>query len=107
MADSTSKTTIKNVQGCINPHCDPVPPWIGSFGGADSRGDVPRGVFGVERGALRLLDMSKRRGMKTTWSVPVHLREAAMIIEAGQEIGVHGHLQEPQRDEPRARGGGP
>jgi peptidoglycan/xylan/chitin deacetylase (PgdA/CDA1 family) len=99
MAGDASKTTIKDIQVCINPHFDAVSLWIGSFGGADSPCDISRGVFGAKRGVPRLLDLFKRYGITTTWSVTGHSMESFphagdMIIEAGHEIGVHGYLHE-------------
>lgn len=78
---------------------DAVAGWIGSYGGADSPSDIQRGVYAGEIGTPRLLKMFERHGLKASWFIPGHSLEtfpeqAAMVAEAGHEIGAHGYLHE-------------
>ena len=78
---------------------DSVAGWIGSYGGGDSPSDIQRGVFASEVGNIRLLNLFKKYGLKTTFFIPGHSietfpREVDMIVEAGHEIGAHGYLHE-------------
>lgn len=78
---------------------DSVAGWIGSYGGGDSPSDIQRGVFASEVGNIRLLNLFKKYGLKTTFFIPGHSiesfpKEVDMIVEAGHEIGAHGYLHE-------------
>lgn len=78
---------------------DSVAGWIGSYGGGDSPSDIQRGIFASEVGNIRLLNLFKKYGLKTTFFIPGHSietfpKEVDMIVEAGHEIGAHGYLHE-------------
>jgi peptidoglycan/xylan/chitin deacetylase (PgdA/CDA1 family) len=78
---------------------DAVAGWLGSYGGEDSPCDISRGVFAGEVGAMRLLRLFARWGIKTTWFVPGHSVETfpdqmKRVADAGHEIGMHGYSHE-------------
>jgi peptidoglycan/xylan/chitin deacetylase (PgdA/CDA1 family) len=78
---------------------DSVAGWIGSYGGGDSPSDIQRGIFASEVGNVRLLNLFKKYGLKTTFFIPGHSietfpKEVDMIVKAGHEIGAHGYLHE-------------
>ena len=78
---------------------DAVAGWLGSYGGEDSPDDISRGLFAGEVGSLRLLNLFKRFGIKTTWFIPGHSIETfpdqmRAVAEAGHEIGIHGYSHE-------------
>ena len=78
---------------------DSVAGWIGSYGGGDSPSDIQRGVFASEVGNIRLLNLFKKYGLKTTFFIPGHSietfpKEVDAIVAAGHEIGAHGYLHE-------------
>jgi len=59
---------------------------------------VSRGEFGVEA-VPRILNMLKKRGIKSTWFIPGHTIETypavcKMIIDQGHEVGLHGYIHE-------------
>ncbi len=89
----------KEIIVTIGVDIDAVAGWIGSYGGADSPSDIQRGVWAGEIGTPRLLKMFERQGIRTSWFIPGHSIEtfpeqAAMVAEAGHEIGAHGYLHE-------------
>lgn len=78
---------------------DAVAGWLGSYGGEDSPDDISRGMFAGEVGAMRLLRLFERFGMRTTWFMPGHSIETfpeqmKAVAEAGHEVGVHGYSHE-------------
>ena len=78
---------------------DAVAGWLGSYGGEDSPDDISRGLFAGEVGALRLLKLFERFGIKTTWFIPGHSIETfpeqmQAVAAAGHEIGIHGYSHE-------------
>ena len=78
---------------------DAVAGWLGSYGGEDSPDDISRGLFAGEVGVPRLLDLFKRRQMRTSWFVPGHSIETfpeqfQRIVDEGHEVGVHGYSHE-------------
>ncbi|GHG99322.1 polysaccharide deacetylase family protein [Pseudodonghicola xiamenensis] len=78
---------------------DAVAGWLGSYGGEDSPDDISRGLFAGEVGAIRLLDMFDKFGIKTTWFIPGHSAETfpeqmREVAKRGHEIGVHGYSHE-------------
>ena len=78
---------------------DAVGGWLGSYGGEDSPCDISRGMFSGEVGSMRLLELFRRWGIKTTWFVPGHSIETfpeqmKAVAEAGHEIGMHGYSHE-------------
>ncbi|EAR51702.1 Polysaccharide deacetylase [Oceanicola granulosus HTCC2516] len=78
---------------------DAVGGWLGSYGGEDSPCDISRGMFSGEVGSLRLLELFKRFGIKTTWFIPGHSIETfpeqmKAVADAGHEIGMHGYSHE-------------
>lgn len=78
---------------------DAVAGWLGSYGGEDSPDDISRGLFAGEVGAMRLLTLFERWGIKTTWFIPGHSIETfpeqmRAVASAGHEIGIHGYSHE-------------
>ncbi|KAF2436568.1 polysaccharide deacetylase family protein [Tothia fuscella] len=82
---------------------DAVAGWLGSYGGEDSSSDISRGLFAGHEGTRRLLKLFDKYKMKATWFIPGHSldtfpEEAAMIRDAGHEIGLHGYSHENPND---------
>ncbi|QVQ53053.1 polysaccharide deacetylase [Spiractinospora alimapuensis] len=78
---------------------DAVGGWLGSYGGEDSPCDISRGLFAGEVGVPRMLELFRRRELRTTWFWPGHSietfeEEFAACHRAGHEIGVHGYSHE-------------
>ncbi|SLN09887.1 Peptidoglycan deacetylase [Roseivivax jejudonensis] len=78
---------------------DAVGGWLGSYGGEDSPCDISRGMFSGEVGSMRLLELFRRWGIKTTWFIPGHSLETfpdqmKAVADAGHEIGMHGYSHE-------------
>jgi peptidoglycan-N-acetylglucosamine deacetylase len=78
---------------------DAVAGWLGSYAGEDSPDDISRGLFAGEVGALRLLDLFQRWGIKTSWFIPGHSietfpNEMKAVADAKHEIGIHGYSHE-------------
>jgi hypothetical protein len=48
---------------------DAVAGWLGSYGGEDGPLDISRGMFSGEVGSPRLVELFRRFGIRTTWSV--------------------------------------
>src|SRR5438045_7376444 len=89
----------KEILCAIGIDVDAVAGWLGSYGGENSPDDISRGLFAGEIGTPRLLNLFERRGMKTTWFIPGHSIETfpeqtKMVVDAGHEIGMHGHTHE-------------
>ncbi|GGL66215.1 polysaccharide deacetylase family protein [Halocalculus aciditolerans] len=80
---------------CLTVDFDGVSSWIHSFGEADSPTNLSRGLFGVDVGAPRLLDLFDDYGVETTWFVPGHTVESfpeavEAVWAAGHDIQHHG-----------------
>ncbi|ASR35541.1 polysaccharide deacetylase [Prauserella marina] len=78
---------------------DAVGGWLGSYGGEDSPCDISRGVFAGEVGVPRMLELFRRKELRTTWFWPGHSIESFpdefdACVAAGHEIGVHGYSHE-------------
>lgn len=89
----------KEILCAFSIHCDAVAGWLGSYGGADSPGDISRGVFAAEVGMPRLLHLFERFGLKQSWFIPGHTIESFpeqtdAVAAAGHEIGLHGYSHE-------------
>jgi len=82
---------------CLTVDFDAVSSWIHSFDEADSPRDLSRGLFGVDVGAPRLLEVFDEHDITTTWFVPGHTVESFPdAVEAvwadgtGHDIQHHG-----------------
>jgi peptidoglycan/xylan/chitin deacetylase (PgdA/CDA1 family) len=80
---------------CLTVDFDGVSSWIHSFGEADSPTNLSRGLFGVDTGAPRLLDLFDEHDIETTWFVPGHTIESfpdavESVWTAGHDIQHHG-----------------
>ena len=78
---------------------DAVAGKLGSYQGEDSPFDISQGMFAGEIGTPRLLKLFDKFGIKTSWFVPGHSIETfpeqtKMMVDAGHEIGLHGHSHE-------------
>jgi peptidoglycan/xylan/chitin deacetylase (PgdA/CDA1 family) len=81
---------------CLSFDFDAMSSWIAT--GTRSPNAISRGEFG-RVGALRLLDLLRARGLRSTWFVPGHTIEAfpaviERILADGHEIGHHGYCHE-------------
>jgi len=61
---------------------------------------ISRGEFGPRAGALRILALLKRYGIKSTWFIPGHTietypRACEAVVAAGHEIAHHGWTHRP------------
>jgi peptidoglycan/xylan/chitin deacetylase (PgdA/CDA1 family) len=89
----------KEIFCCFGVHVDAVAGWLGSYGGEDSPADISRGLFAGEVGTMRLLELFRRWGIRTSWFVPGHSMETfpdqmKRVADAGHEFGVHGYSHE-------------
>jgi peptidoglycan/xylan/chitin deacetylase (PgdA/CDA1 family) len=89
----------KEIQVAFGVDVDAVAGMLGSYGGEDSPCDISRGLFSGEVGGPRLLRLFEKYSLPSTWFVPGHSLETfpdltRMIVDAGQEIGVHGYSHE-------------
>jgi peptidoglycan-N-acetylglucosamine deacetylase len=89
----------KRIRASIGVDVDAVAGWLGSYGGGDSPSDIQRGVFAAEVGVPRLVELFRRRQLRTSWFVPGHSIESfpgqiEAVIAAGHEIGAHGYSHE-------------
>ena len=89
----------KHIDICIGVDVDAVAGWIGSYGGGNSPNDIQRGMFAGEVGSLRLLNLFRREGIKTSWFIPGHSLETfpdeiSKVASDGHEIGAHGYSHE-------------
>ncbi|MFA1611075.1 polysaccharide deacetylase family protein [Halobellus rubicundus] len=80
---------------CLTVDFDGVSSWIHSFDEGDSPTNLSRGLFGVDVGAPRLLDLFDEHGVTTTWFVPGHTAESfpeavESVWAAGHDIQHHG-----------------
>ncbi|WP_026455139.1 polysaccharide deacetylase family protein [Saccharomonospora iraqiensis] len=78
---------------------DAVGGWLGSYGGENSPCDISRGLFAGEVGVPRMMEMFRRKELRTTWFWPGHSIETFpgefdACVGAGHEIGVHGYSHE-------------
>ncbi len=90
---------MKDIQVAFGVDVDAVAGMLGSYGGEDSPCDISRGLFSGEVGGPRLLKLFEKYDLPSTWFVPGHSLETfpdltRMIVDAGQEIGVHGYSHE-------------
>jgi peptidoglycan-N-acetylglucosamine deacetylase len=88
----------KRLAVSLGPDFDAQSVWMGTFR-SYSQKDMARGEFGALVGAPRLLEVFKRYGVTTTWSVPTHTiqtfrKQVDAILEHGHEIGAHGVYHE-------------
>lgn len=72
--------------------------WMGTFG-VTSPSYLSRGEFGAEVGVPRLLELFRRRGIRTTWCTPSHTMltfpdQCARILADGHEMAAHGCYHE-------------
>ncbi len=89
----------KQILAAFGIDVDAVAGWLGSYGGEDSTFDISRGVFAGEVGVPRLVELFRRRRIRTTWFVPGHSLETfpdqmKAVVDAGHEIGAHGYSHE-------------
>src|SRR5579872_4086614 len=89
----------KEILAAFGVDVDAVSGWLGSYGGEDSTFDISRGVFSGEVGVPRLVELFRRRGLRTTWFAPGHSIETfpdqmRMVVDAGHELGAHGYSHE-------------
>ena len=78
---------------------DAVGGCLRSYGREDSPDDISRGLLARELGTPRLLKLSERPDIKTSWFIPGHSIETFpdecwMIVEQGHEIGMRGYSHE-------------
>lgn len=76
-------------------HFDAVSIWLNRFGYRREPGKHSRGLFGVDEGAPRLLDLHDRIDVPATWFIPGHTIESfpticAEVWERGYDIQHHG-----------------
>ncbi|KAI1409878.1 glycoside hydrolase/deacetylase [Hypoxylon sp. FL1857] len=107
---SESKSTIprtltkrpKRVKVALSFDFDAVSHWLGTGCHPDNNmADYSSGIFAGQVGAIRLLNMLKRKNIadKVTWFVPGHTIETfptsvKKVVESGAEIGLHGYSHE-------------
>jgi peptidoglycan/xylan/chitin deacetylase (PgdA/CDA1 family) len=80
---------------CITYHYDAVSSWLWVYDSWESPTRHSRGLFGVEEGAPRLLDLHDRFGIPSTWHVPGHTIESfpeicGEVHDRGHDIEHHG-----------------
>jgi peptidoglycan/xylan/chitin deacetylase (PgdA/CDA1 family) len=85
---------------CLSFDFDAISVWIGSMQ-SKSASAVSRGEFGVV-GAIRLLEVLGRYGIRSTWFIPGHTIEtfpaaAGAVVERGHEVGHHNYCHENPR----------
>jgi peptidoglycan/xylan/chitin deacetylase (PgdA/CDA1 family) len=81
---------------------DAVSHWLGTGCHPENNmADYSSGIFAGQIGAVRLLDMLKKRGIadKVTWFIPGHTIETfpetvKKVVDSGAEIGLHGYSHE-------------
>ena len=79
----------------IQYHFDAVSVWLHKYGYYDTPGKHSRGLFGVNVGAPRVLDLHDRLDIPSTWFIPGHTVDSfpdvcADVWEAGHDIQNHG-----------------
>lgn len=89
-----------SVTVCFTFDFDAVSPWIHAFDDMDTPTNHSRGLFGVDYGAPRLLDLLDEHGLETTWFVPGHTIESFPercedIWQRGHDIQHHGWTHTP------------
>ena len=80
---------------CLTFDFDGVSAWIHSFQSPDSPTNLSRGLFGVDVGAPRVLDLLDEHGIDSTWFTPGHTIDsfpdcAEEVWSRGHEIQHHG-----------------
>lgn len=92
----------KHVKVALSFDFDAVSHWLGTGCHPDNNmADYSSGVFAGQVGAIRLLNLLKKRNVadKVTWFIPGHTVEtfpssAQKVVESGAEIGLHGYSHE-------------
>jgi peptidoglycan/xylan/chitin deacetylase (PgdA/CDA1 family) len=89
----------ENTQCLFDVDIDAVGGWPGSYGGEDSPSDIRREMCSGQVGTPRLLKLFKKYDLPATWFIPGHSIETFpdsvnVIVDAGHEIGAHGHSHE-------------
>lgn len=86
---------------CFSVDVDAEAPWLWANRGGLPRtlGQIEQRRFGAREGLWRLLEMLDRVGMRGSFYVPsvtaeLHPEILPALVEAGHEIGLHGHLHE-------------
>lgn len=80
---------------CLNYGFDAVATWIHGFNGANRPSRISRGLYGVDVGIPRILDLHERLDLPGTVFAPGHTLEsfpdrAAEIVEHGFDVQCHG-----------------
>jgi uncharacterized protein YcgI (DUF1989 family)/peptidoglycan/xylan/chitin deacetylase (PgdA/CDA1 family) len=97
-----STTRPRRVKVCLSFDFDAVSHWLGTGCHPDNNmADYSSGVFAGQIGAIRLLNMLKKKGIadKVTWFIPGHTIETfpatvRKVVDSGAEIGLHGYSHE-------------
>jgi peptidoglycan/xylan/chitin deacetylase (PgdA/CDA1 family) len=74
---------------CLTFDFDGVSPWIHSFKSPDSPTELSRGLFGVDVGAPRVLDVLDEYDVESTWFTPGHTIDS--FPERAEEVWSRGH----------------
>ncbi|WP_121743460.1 polysaccharide deacetylase family protein [Natronorubrum halophilum] len=85
---------------CITCDFDAVSAWLHLFDAGESPTKLSRGLFGVDHGTPRLLDLFDRHDIETTWFVPGHTIESfpdvcETVWSRGHEVQHHGWTHRP------------
>lgn len=85
---------------CVSCDFDGVSPWLYLFDAWDSPTNISRGLFGVDHGAPRLLDLFDKHSIDTTWFIPGHTLESfpercETIWSKGHDVQHHGWTHRP------------
>lgn len=80
---------------CLTFDFDGVSSWIHSFDAPDSPTKLSRGLFGVDVGAPRVLDLLDRFDVESTWFIPGHTIDSFPepcedVWAAGHDVQHHG-----------------
>ncbi|QHS16678.1 polysaccharide deacetylase [haloarchaeon 3A1-DGR] len=80
---------------CLNYGFDAVATWIHAFDSGDNPGRLSRGLYGVDVGLPRILDLHDRLDLPASFFIPGHTIESfpeavGEIVDRGHEIQVHG-----------------
>jgi uncharacterized protein YcgI (DUF1989 family)/peptidoglycan/xylan/chitin deacetylase (PgdA/CDA1 family) len=92
----------RRVKVCLSFDFDAVSHWLGTGCHPDNNmADYSSGIFAGQVGAIRLLNMLKKKGIadKVTWFIPGHTMETfpvsvRKVVESGAEVGLHGYSHE-------------
>lgn len=96
MSDRTAAVAVQY-------HFDAVSIWLNRFGYVDEPGKHSRGLFGVQEGAPRVLELHDRLDLPATWFIPGHTIESfpgicGEVWERGYDIQHHGWSHAGQAD---------